>query len=125
VTDWRQQGNCVGMDPNLFFPERGDRVDDAVGACQGCPVKEPCLEWGLHHEKFGIWGGTNGQERRVLRRERGILLNAGDDFGGPLGELSTHGTAAGYARHQRAGDVACVPCRQAHAQSNSRCRVVA
>ncbi len=116
MTDWRKQGNCIGMDPNLFFPGRGDRVDDAVVACQNCPVTAQCLDWGLRHEPSGIWGGTTGAERRVLRRKLGIKLDAGEDFGGPSDNLSVHGTNAGYQRHRRAGETACVLCRLAHAQ---------
>jgi hypothetical protein len=32
-------------------------------------VRTPCLDFALRHGlAFGIWGGTTGEERRVMRR---------------------------------------------------------
>jgi len=68
---WQDEALCAGMDPDLFFPERGDMetVNAAKAVCAGCPVRSECLELGIH-EKFGIWGGTTERERRILRRSR-------------------------------------------------------
>jgi len=30
------------------------------------------LEWGLSHEKYGVWGGTSPATRRHIREELGI-----------------------------------------------------
>ena len=68
---WRLQANCVGVEPELFFPERGRSTAEAKAVCAGCVVRDECLEWALDtHERFGIWGGTSERERRVLRRRR-------------------------------------------------------
>ena len=125
IGNWRGQGACVGLDPELFFPERGIRIDAVLAVCAGCPVEEPCLEWGLYHEKEGIWGGTSAQQRKIMRRQRGIRVNNGNDFGGPGGEAPEHGTAAGYERHRAAGEPACTSCKQAHAQRPRRRTVAA
>jgi len=68
---WQEQANCLGVDPDLFFPERGASTREAKGVCQGCVVKQNCLEFALENgEKFGIWGGMSERERRKLRRQR-------------------------------------------------------
>lgn len=70
---WKKQANCLGIDPELFYPERGVSSSNAKSVCKGCVVKEECLEFALRNgEKFGIWGGMSERERRILRRERRI-----------------------------------------------------
>lgn len=67
--DPRQAGACVGVDPDLFFPERGGSTREAKAVCRGCDVREPCLAYALRNgEKFGIWGGTSERERRRMKR---------------------------------------------------------
>ena len=68
---WQDQANCLGVDPDLFFPERGASTREAKEVCKGCVVREDCLEYALANgEKFGIWGGLSERERRRLRRQR-------------------------------------------------------
>ena len=68
---WQDQANCLGVDPDLFFPERGASTREAKEVCRGCVVREDCLEYALTNgEKFGIWGGMSERERRRLRRAR-------------------------------------------------------
>ena len=68
---WQMDANCRGLDPNLFFPERGGEYREAVAVCAECRVREECLEWALeHHEIHGIWGGLPERQRRLLRRQR-------------------------------------------------------
>ena len=63
--------NCLGVDPDLFFPERGASTREAKEVCRGCVVRMDCLEYALvNGEKFGIWGGLSERERRRLRRQR-------------------------------------------------------
>lgn len=62
---------CRGVDPDLFFPDRGESLEPAKRVCRGCPVQVACLDHALAgNEKFGVWGGTSERERRRLRRER-------------------------------------------------------
>lgn len=42
----------------------------AVDICETCPVQAACLAYALDHEKFGIWGGLNANERRRLKRRQ-------------------------------------------------------
>ena len=68
---WQEQANCLGVDPDLFFPERGASTREAKEVCRGCVVRLDCLEYALvNGEKFGIWGGLSERERRRLRRQR-------------------------------------------------------
>ncbi|MGD0895692.1 MAG: WhiB family transcriptional regulator [Acidimicrobiales bacterium] len=57
---WQARANCMGVDPELFFPERGSST-----------VRVECLEFAIaNSEKFGIWGGMSERERRRVRRAR-------------------------------------------------------
>jgi WhiB family redox-sensing transcriptional regulator len=68
---WIEEGTCRGVDPDLFFPERGESTKEAKGVCETCPIKRHCLEYAVQGvEKFGIWGGKSERERRRIRRER-------------------------------------------------------
>jgi WhiB family redox-sensing transcriptional regulator len=72
-TKWKDASNCLGVDPDLFFPERGASTREAKEVCRGCEVREDCLEYALQNgEKFGIWGGMSERERRRIRRQRAL-----------------------------------------------------
>src|SRR3546814_17477999 len=58
---WQDYANCLGVDPDLFFPERGASTREAKEVCRGCVVREDCLEFAL----------TNGAIGRASCRERG------------------------------------------------------
>lgn len=74
---WQAFANCLGVDPDLFFPERGASTKEAKQVCQSCVVREDCLEYALANgEKFGIWGGLSERERRRIRRQRALARAA-------------------------------------------------
>jgi WhiB family transcriptional regulator, redox-sensing transcriptional regulator len=74
---WQDYANCLGVDPDLFFPERGASTREAKEVCRGCVVREDCLEYALANgEKFGIWGGMSERERRRIRRQRALARAA-------------------------------------------------
>jgi WhiB family redox-sensing transcriptional regulator len=76
---WQAQANCAGVDPDLFFPERGASTREAKAVCRACVVRQECLEYALvNGEKFGIWGGLSERERRRLRRQRAVARRAGN-----------------------------------------------
>jgi len=66
--DWFTRAACIGVDPDLFFPDRGGPVAEAKAVCRSCPVCRDCLEFALAEpaERFGVWGGLSERERRVL-----------------------------------------------------------
>jgi len=66
---WRLGAACAEVDPELWFPERGDGAEVAKRICAGCPVRAQCLAFALQtNEGIGVWGGVSGRERRALRR---------------------------------------------------------
>jgi len=68
-TDWMTYANCAGVNPDLFFPARGEPVAEAKAVCAGCQVRHQCLTYALTtREKFGIWGGLSERERRRIRQ---------------------------------------------------------
>ena len=71
VRSWVSRANCVGIESQLFFPDRGEPTRHAKQVCQGCEVRAECLAYALATgQKFGVWGGTSERERRALRSRR-------------------------------------------------------
>lgn len=82
---WMLEASCRNMDPDIWFPElpnghsmdkeareKYDReVELALAICNGCPVKEDCLEYAYDTKTYdGIFGGTEGKERRKNAKNR-------------------------------------------------------
>jgi WhiB family transcriptional regulator, redox-sensing transcriptional regulator len=73
---WRELAACRTVDPEFFFPigKTGlaiGEIQRAKSICASCPVRERCLTFALDsHQDFGIWGGLDEEERRLLHRER-------------------------------------------------------
>ena len=67
---WRLRAACAGVDPEVFLPDRGAPQEEPLSYCRRCPVRCECLEaaLGLGQQAFGVWGGTNGRQRRVATR---------------------------------------------------------
>ena len=75
---------CTELDPDLSFPEHGEkrdsygpRMQQAVDACAGCPMKtrEACLALAMDAEgmapgesRYGVFGGLTPSERALLAR---------------------------------------------------------
>lgn len=70
--DWWDHARCRGM-TDLFFPARGEDTTAAKKVCNGCPVRDQCLQSALDNDdKHGIFGGASERERRQLRRTRPV-----------------------------------------------------
>ena len=116
MADWRNLAACRGLDPELFFPERGDAFTarNAQAVCAACPVAAECLEFAIaNDETVGIWGGLSGRQLRQEKRRR-----AGGRKGpkpGTTYKPIEHGTDAAYHRHRAHGTTPCQSCREAHA----------
>jgi WhiB family redox-sensing transcriptional regulator len=68
---WMRQAVCLEIDPDLFYPDRGDSWGSraAKRICTACPVREDCLQFAVaHHEHFGVWGGLTPTERQRMVR---------------------------------------------------------
>lgn len=83
LRDWRNQATCRDQDPDLFFPVGGDsalhgrartgvvqvQIAQAKTVCARCPVRFECGSWALDTgQDYGVWGGFDEEERRVIRR---------------------------------------------------------
>lgn len=67
---WWRGAPCGDANPDLFFPERGQSIDDARAVCHRCRARTPCLAMAvLRNEEEGVWGGLSVRERRAVRRQ--------------------------------------------------------
>jgi WhiB family redox-sensing transcriptional regulator len=73
--DWRHRALCRDEDPELFFPigtagPAATQADEAKQVCRRCTAVDDCLEWALETgQDAGVWGGTDEEERRLLKRQ--------------------------------------------------------
>jgi WhiB family redox-sensing transcriptional regulator len=68
---------CAEVDGDIWFPEQGSDhrvIGVAKSVCKRCTHQFECAEWGIHKERFGIWGGLTASDREVVRRKRKIRL---------------------------------------------------
>ena len=115
---------CKGKVP-LFYPEiregQGspslelrkelkDNEAEAKALCTGCPFQEPCLEHGIKHETYGIWGGATPEERKEMRVERKVSLRR---YTVSMNKHNFCGSEKGYRWCIEKGTT-CEPCIQAH-----------
>lgn len=71
---------CAGIDPKVFFEDAWDDTTNkerkgaeaAKAICQSCPLRDHCLDLSieLNEMQYGIWGGLNPRERRVIKLKR-------------------------------------------------------
>lgn len=78
--EWHQWALCAGMPVAAFFGAASDErptmkrseLSAARRVCAACEVKTQCLQWALSpetREKHGVWGGTSGRQRAVMRKK--------------------------------------------------------
>jgi WhiB family redox-sensing transcriptional regulator len=62
---WQDRANCIGTDPEVFFPKIGKRSEEAQEVCSQCPVTSQCLEYAIaHNDRYGVWGGLSEADRK-------------------------------------------------------------
>jgi WhiB family redox-sensing transcriptional regulator len=72
---WREGAACRFLDTDLFFPigKAGlalTEIKEAKSVCERCQVRPSCLAFALDtHQGYGIWGGYDEDERRLLLRQ--------------------------------------------------------
>ena len=77
---------CAQTSPSFFFLD--DEDDDTINKetanfsyatalqiCKMCEHSAECAEWGIRHEKWGVWGGLTPPQRATIRRTRKITLS--------------------------------------------------
>lgn len=102
--DWIQQAACRDIDPELWFPRRGDShtATQAKAVCNTCPVQTDCLDYAIRWRiQHGIWGGQSERGRRLLRDKQQHLRQRRPPPG--------HGDPGRYRYGCR-----CETCREAH-----------
>ncbi|MGP4004015.1 WhiB family transcriptional regulator [Streptomyces sp. 8N706] len=129
---------CKGIEPELFFPERGDSRTAALAReiCAQCPVVEACLADALqtergagHSNRFGIRGGKGPEERYAMYR-RSLRASAENTVAPRSSKTLTKGekdpakcgTRGGYRRHRGNDESPCESCRAANAAADRRLR---
>jgi len=65
------QANCLGVDPELFFPV--GQIDPAIEKtlsriCMSCEVFSDCLNYALKVKVNGYWAATTETKRVHLRK---------------------------------------------------------
>lgn len=78
---WSESAACLGADPEMFHPERGEheKNDQAINTCTICPVQVHCLDYAII-EQMGVWGKWRAEYRAIIRRREhqcpgcGVLL---------------------------------------------------
>lgn len=95
---------CTQVDPQLFFPGKGEGTAEAKRVCRMCDVREQCLQIAIRSGVSGVWGGMSHLERRRLGAPSLVTVDE---------PVYTCGTEAGAMRHRRAGEAMCIPCRDA------------
>lgn len=70
-----------GANMFLFFTEERhnpgqlrERVEAAKNLCGTCPIVAECADWGVRHERYGVWGGLSERERTAIRARDGIRV---------------------------------------------------
>lgn len=68
-TRWMERGLCQEVDPELFFPDAGGSIRDAIAICDRCEVRRECLSYALaQHIRGGVWGGVPDRRRQGMER---------------------------------------------------------
>ena len=82
-----ETGACTGKPTDWWFPlrkretlsadiaEAKEKAAVAKLICKSCAGISQCLEYSLHHEPLGIWGGMDETERAMIRRRRNIYAD--------------------------------------------------
>lgn len=66
----RHSTPCVD-DPELWFAETPEGLEQAKALCRGCPLRLMCLQSALERcEPWGVWGGEILQQGQVIARKR-------------------------------------------------------
>jgi WhiB family transcriptional regulator, redox-sensing transcriptional regulator len=64
--DWMEDAACKGTGLDMFFPISGSPAAPAQEMCDGCEVREQCLNYAVKNNiRYGVWGGLS--ERHLNR----------------------------------------------------------
>ncbi len=62
---------CHVGDPDLWFAEKPEDLEQAKALCADCPAKAVCLSGAIDRgEPWGVWGGEIIERGTVIARKR-------------------------------------------------------
>lgn len=77
LEDWMALASCQDIDePEKFFDQylQDDHTMLEVNnLCMSCPVKIPCVNYGVYTKSTGVWGGRWLQNGKLIKRVEQIL----------------------------------------------------
>lgn len=74
IPKFKNRPACEGTNTDMWFEETDFSNHKLLKRiCNGCPARTECLDYALHHNVMGFWGGTTHHQRRMLRRQSGII----------------------------------------------------
>lgn len=113
VPEWHESGAC-NLFPELDFVDaKGPAADACRVICRACPVRLQCATDALERgEPWGIWGGLDRRDRKVVAAQLGYPAPA---------VMPEHGTNSRYAKW----GCKCADCRAAHTLYESERRISA
>ena len=63
----------------MYYPNPSDANASEYKAlrrlCFSCEMQRQCLEWALHHESYGNWGGYTMNDIERIRKQRRISFS--------------------------------------------------
>ena len=63
------EGECRGVDTNMFYLDTPIAIEIARQVCGQCAVRSACLDFAINtREEYGVWGGVSAPERKNIRR---------------------------------------------------------
>jgi hypothetical protein len=69
--DW-SKANCKGINTDLFYLEedllkrKHMNIRQMRQICFKCPIRRECYQYGYSRERFGMFGGVTGWERKEI-----------------------------------------------------------
>jgi len=65
------------VDPEWWIGgDAATRIEQAAGfrrakrVCQGCPLRDQCLQWAVEHQQNGVWGAERLSRGRIVSHAR-------------------------------------------------------
>ena len=66
-----ENASCRGKNINFYAEPIPYEVRTM---CADCPVEKECLDYALHYERYGFWGGASESDRLRIRKALHIRL---------------------------------------------------
>lgn len=99
-----KKGLCYtsNIKTKIFYSHKDKEISLAYRTCAICPVRVDCLIFAVNNHEYGIWGGTNENQRKRIRTGSNKSTET-NDFVHGKGEES-------YIRHIKQGTIPCEEC---------------